>query len=104
MGSLALEAQREREELKLKKIRQLAQIAHQREREEQLPILQQAIEIEKSEKSDKLSNGIVMFNVGNVYKHGWGLYIDLNKAKDWFAKAALRGHKKAKVQLDLLNQ
>ena len=45
-----------------------------------------------------------MYNVGNCYKNGIGVTKDLNKAKEWYAKAAAQGYEKAQEKLGALNQ
>ena len=37
------------------------------------------------------------------YQNGNGVTKDLNKAKEWYTKAAAQGHKKAQTHLDRLN-
>ena len=55
------------------------------------------------EKSAKLGNSYGMYNVGACYKDGRGVTKELNKAKEWFAKAAAQGDVDAQHQLDGLN-
>ena len=45
-----------------------------------------------------------MSNVGGFYKDGYGVTKDLNKAKEWYTKAAAQGHVRAQEKLDTLNQ
>ena len=44
-----------------------------------------------------------MFNLGNCYKNGRGVTKDLNKAREWYTKAAAQGHEQAQTELDSLN-
>ena len=45
-----------------------------------------------------------MWNVGNFYEIGIGVTKDLNKAKEWYTKAAAQGNVRAQEKLDTLNQ
>ena len=45
-----------------------------------------------------------MYNVGCSYKYGEGVTKDLNKAKEWWTKAAAQGVERAQSQLDRLNE
>ena len=48
------------------------------------------------EKSANLGFCTAMCNVGNYYKKGWGgVAKDLNRAREWYTKAAAQGHTKA---------
>ena len=44
-----------------------------------------------------------MYNVGACYQLGSGVAKDLNKAKEWYTKAAAQGQPNAQPRLDLLN-
>ena len=45
-----------------------------------------------------------MFNCGNCYNNGWGVTKDVNKAREWYTKAAAQGYADAQTQfLDSLN-
>ena len=41
-----------------------------------------------------------MVNIGYCYQHGEGVVKDLNKAVEWYQKAADKGSDKAKKQLE----
>jgi len=55
------------------------------------------------EKSAKLGYSRAMLNVGACYKNGDGVTKDLNKATEWFTKAAAQGRVSAQAALDRLN-
>jgi len=44
-----------------------------------------------------------MYGVAVCYKDGDGVTIDINKAKEWYAKAAAQRNENAQTQLDRLN-
>ena len=44
-----------------------------------------------------------MYNVGVDYQEGTGVTIDLNKAREWYTKAAAHGDTNAQTSLDELN-
>ena len=56
------------------------------------------------EKSAKLGYCVAMNNVGVLYRFGSGVTKDLNKGKEWLAKAAAQGDADAQEKLDELNQ
>ena len=45
-----------------------------------------------------------MYNVGVCYECGRGVTLDVNKAREWYAKAAAQGNELAQAALDRLNQ
>ena len=48
---------------------------------------------------------MAMNNVGNYFQNGKGeVTKDLNKAKEWYTKAAAQGDEDAQDHLDALNQ
>ena len=57
------------------------------------------------EQSALLGDSAGMFNLGYCYQYGEGDGVtkDLNKAKEWFAKAAAQGLEAAQTKLDKLN-
>ena len=56
------------------------------------------------EKSAKLGDCNSMYNLAICYRRGkGGVTKDLNKAKEWFAKALAQGHTGAQTKLDTLN-
>ena len=54
------------------------------------------------EQSALLGNSYGMYNLGYCYKNGWGVTKDINKTKEWYAKAAAQGHATAQTNLDKL--
>ena len=44
-----------------------------------------------------------MSNVGECYRDGMGVTQDLNKAREWYTKAASQGYTNAQTKLDQLN-
>ena len=57
---------------------------------------------EWQEKSAKLGCSVAMsmFNVGVYYENGEGVTNDVNKAREWFAKAVAQGFEMAQDALD----
>ena len=59
---------------------------------------------EWQEKGAKLGDSGAMYNVGICYENGKGVTKDVNKAKEWYTKAAAQGFEMAQAALDRLNQ
>ena len=47
-------------------------------------------------------NADAMFNIGQAYRLGRGMPIDLGKAEDWYTRAAQLGHVDAQTQLGMM--
>jgi len=51
-----------------------------------------------------MGNSAAMNNIGVCYEDGRGVTKDINLAKEWYKKAAAKGHVGAKEAFDRLNQ
>ena len=59
--------------------------------------------VELYEKSAQLGDSNAMCYLGNCYEEGDGVTKDLNKAREWYTKAAAQGSEKAKTELAALD-
>lgn len=55
-------------------------------------------------KADAQGNMYAPWNLGRMYENGWGVQKNLDMAKQWYEKAAGRGHPNAKNKLEELKK
>ena len=67
--------------------------------EDALKMLEQVEKAKKVELNAEQGDTEAHYQIGRYYYHGYGVAVDIEKAKDWYRRAAERGHAEAMYDL-----